>query len=60
MPRDFVPSVSLVGPRKDGAAIRRKIYRNLVTRHGLPENGEVTGFLRQPIAHGLPGSAAVA
>ncbi len=62
MPRDLAPTLTLVETGKHRAAIGPKVEPHrlaLVTRHGLPKNGEVAGFLWQSIAHGLPGLAAV-
>src|SRR5262249_19214766 len=62
MPPDLAPALTLVGTGKHRAAIGPKVEPHrlaLVTRHGLPKNGEVAGFLWQSIAHGLPGLAAV-
>ena len=63
MPRDLAPVLTLIETGKHGAAIGSKVESHrlaLVTRHGLPKNGEVASFLWQSIAHGLPGLAAVA
>lgn len=62
MPRDLVPVFTLVETDKNRAAIGPKVEPNRlarVMRHGLPKNGEVAGLLRQSIAQGLPGPAAV-
>ena len=62
MPRDLAPALTLVETGKHRAAIGPEVESHrlaFVTRHGLPKNGEVTSFLRQSIAHGLPGLAAV-
>src|SRR5262249_21143977 len=62
MPRDFLPALTLVGTGKHRAAVGPKVESHrltLVTRHGLPKNGEVAGLLWQSFAHGLPAPAAV-
>ena len=62
VPRDLVPAFTLVETGKHRAAIGPKVEPHrlaLVTSHGLPKYGEVAGHLRQSIAKGLPGPAAV-
>src|SRR5262249_51667655 len=62
MPRDLAPALTLVETGKHRAAIGPKVKSHrlaVVTRHGLPKDGEIAGFLRQSFAHGLPGLAAV-
>ena len=62
MPRDLVPALTLIETGKHRAAIGPKVEPHrlaLVMRHGLPKNREVAGLLRQSIAQGLPGPAAI-
>src|SRR5688500_673303 len=51
MPRDLVPALTLVEAGKHRAAIGPEVEPHrfaFVTRHGLPKNGEVAGFLWHP------------
>ena|SRR5689334_3033011 len=60
--RNFAPALTLVETGKYRATIGAKVEAHrvpLVTRHGLPQNGEVAGFLWQSVSHRLPGLAAV-
>ena len=60
--RNLVPALALVNTSKNRTAIGPEVHPHgvaFVTRHGLPKNCEVAGFLWQSIAHGLPGFAAV-
>jgi hypothetical protein len=48
MPRDLLPTLALVETGKDRAAIGPEVHPHrlaFVTPHGLPQNGEVAGFL---------------
>ncbi len=48
MLRDLLPALALVETSKDRAAIGPEVHPHrlaFVTPHGLPQNGEVAGFL---------------
>jgi hypothetical protein len=48
MPRDLLPALALVETGKDRSAIGPEVHAHrlaFVTPHGLPQNGEVAGFL---------------
>ena len=49
MPRDLLPALALVETGKDRAVIGPEIHSQrltFVSPYGLPQNGEVAGFLR--------------
>ena len=62
MPRDFRPAFTLVRAGKNRARVRPEIKPRriaFVACHGLPQHGEETGFLRQPVPLCLPGRTPV-